>query len=164
MLRLIARMASLSLSSIMTLWCSTALADCYAVGAAGVVGTSGSGAVAHLGSVSQLMAGMAGKQGAYSQIYNEYEEFVAILLTNIYRSENGRQGLRRDHLGGNALLVYPLTNTKNFLTVWRSEIARLAAEMRALCDKVANVLCDFNPIFELYAAEGRFRPGGRAIR
>jgi hypothetical protein len=114
------------------------------------------------GSVSQLMTQTtASTQTKHSQIYNEYEEFVAILITNIYRSENKRVGLRRDHLGGEALLAYPLTNAQNFLTVWRPQIGRLCAEMHLLCNQLAAVQCQFNPIFELYAAQGLLRPGTR---
>jgi hypothetical protein len=117
------------------------------------------------GSVSQLMTqSTATKPTKHSQIYNDYEEFVAIMITNIYRSEVGRPGLRRDHLGGNALLTYPLTNARNFLTVWRPQIQRICGEMAAVCDKLAAVDCSFNPIFELYAAQNRFVPGRRLVR
>jgi hypothetical protein len=115
------------------------------------------------GTVVQLMTGATAKPTIHSQIYNDSEEFIAILITNIYRSENGRQGLRRDHLGGNSQLVYPLTNARNFLTVWRPQIARLCAQMKVVCDTIAQVPCHFNPIFELYAAENRFAPGSRAL-
>lgn len=116
------------------------------------------------GSVSQLMTQTtATRPNKHSQIYNEYEEFVAILLTNIYRSENKRIGLRRDHLGGDGELSYPLTNARNFLTVWRPQIDRLCGEMHLLCNQLAAVECHFNPIFELYAAQNRFLPGGRRV-
>jgi hypothetical protein len=117
------------------------------------------------GSVSQLMAGTTGnKPTKFSQIYNEYEEFAAILITNIYRSENGRPGLRRDHLGGDAELTYPLTNARTFMTVWRPQIDQLCGEIRAVADQVAMVDCGFNPLFELYAAEDKFLPGKRQVR
>lgn len=107
------------------------------------------------GSVSQLMSGAAGKTTDYSQIYNEYEEFVAIVITNIYRSELQRIGLKRDHLGINgkdAELRYPLTNPRNFLTVWRTQLEQMNREMPRFCAKLADVRCAFNPIFELYAS------------
>jgi hypothetical protein len=118
------------------------------------------------GTVSQLMTqSTAYKPTKHSQIYNDREEFAAIMITNIYRSEVGRPGLRRDHLGGNALLTYPLTNPQNFLSVWRPQIVRICGEMgRALCDKLASVDCSFNPIFELYAAQNKFAPGKRLVR
>jgi len=107
------------------------------------------------GSVSQLMAGAAGqKPTKHSQIYNHYEEFVAILITNIYRSENRRPGLKRDHLG-DFELNYPLTNARNFLTAWRPQIEQIQAEMPVVCDQLARVNCHFNPIFELSVARGK---------
>lgn len=116
------------------------------------------------GTVSQLKSQTtATKPTKHSQIYNEYEEFVAILLTNIYRSENQRVGLKRDHLGGDGELAYPLTNARNFLTVWRPQIERLCGEMHLLCNQLAAVECHFNPIFELYSAQNRFLPGGRRV-
>ena len=115
------------------------------------------------GSVSQLMTQTTStRPNKHSQIYNEYEEFVAILVTNIYRSENKRVGLRRDHLG-DFELAFPLTNARNFLTVWRPQIDRLCGEMHLLCNQLAAVECHFNPIFELYAALDRFLPGGRRV-
>lgn len=94
------------------------------------------------------------KAGKYSQIYHEYEEFIAVLITNIYRSENNRPGLMRDH-SGFFELAYPLTNAKNFLTVWRSWIERLVGELPALVvDQLASVEAHFNPIWELYLANG----------
>jgi hypothetical protein len=116
------------------------------------------------GSVSQLMAGQTAKPGPYSQIYNQSEEFVAIVITNIYRSENGRPGLRRDHLGGDAPLVYPLTNPRTFMNVWHAELSRLSREMSDVCNRIAPVICPFNPLFELYDAENRFLPGTRHTR
>jgi hypothetical protein len=116
------------------------------------------------GSVVQLTTQTtATRPTKHSQIYNEYEEFVAIVLTNIYRSENKRIGLKRDHLGDSGELAYPLTNARNFLTVWLPQIERLCGEMHLLCNQFAGVECDFNPIFELYAAQNRFLPGGRRV-
>ncbi|WP_315836475.1 hypothetical protein [Bradyrhizobium prioriisuperbiae] len=107
------------------------------------------------GSISSLMSGEAGPTTKYSQIYNEYEEFVAIVITNIYRSEAQRIGLKRDHLGEkgkDAELRYPLTNPRNFLTVWRTQLEQMSREMPRVCGKLAEVRCAFNPISELYAS------------
>jgi hypothetical protein len=102
-----------------------------------------------------------------SQIYDTVEEFAAIVITNVYRSEKGRPGLRAHHVanpdGSDPPLVYPLTNPRNFLSVWRRQLIRLATDLSFLCNKVAAIDCPFNPIFELYAALDRFAPGGRAV-
>jgi hypothetical protein len=113
---------------------------------------------------SALGMGTVEKAGKYSQIYNDYEEFVPIVITNVYRSEKGRSGLRRDHLaekGGDPELAFPLTNARVFYDIWKKPISKLCAEMPDVCDRIASVSCSFNPIFELYAAEDRFLPGTR---
>jgi len=112
-------------------------------------------------------AGMDTTQNSISQIYDTLEEFAAILITNIYRSENGRQGLRRDHLVDKDMndqpLFPPLTNPRTFLTVWRAQIEQLQAKQPHLCDQIATIDCPFNPLFELYAAQNRFAPGTRQV-
>jgi hypothetical protein len=86
----------------------------------------------------------------YSQIYHNIEEFCAVLVTNIYRSENNRPGLTRDHYGrGSKELAWPLTNARNFLTVWRPQISRLFGEMIDVFGPIAKVQCHFNPVAEL---------------
>ncbi len=101
------------------------------------------------------------------QAYSTLEDFAAIVITNIYRSENGRQGLRRHHLSNpNAkddYLFFPLTNARNFLTMWRPQLQRLQAELPVLCRKIAEVDCHFNPFFELYVSQNRFAPGTRRV-
>ena len=100
-------------------------------------------------------------------MYDTLEEFAAIVITNIYRSENGRQGLRRDHLVDQDIkdqpLSPPLTNPRTFLTVWRAQLERLQSELPHLCNQLARIECPFNPIFELYAAQNRFAPGSRQV-
>jgi hypothetical protein len=91
---------------------------------------------------------------ALSQVYDTLEEFAAILFTNIYRSENGRRGLRSQHIadaqGQDAPLPWPLTKPRNFLTFWRPQILRLSMELPSLCKKLSQVVCPFNPLLELY--------------
>ncbi|MFO1352770.1 MAG: hypothetical protein U1F68_19675 [Gammaproteobacteria bacterium] len=106
-------------------------------------------------------------QTQLSQRYDTLEEFAAIVITNIYRSENGRQGLRRHHLVDDNQkdppLAPPLTNPRTFLTVWRAQLERLQRELPLLCDQIAPIDCPFNPLFELYAAQNRFAPGTRRV-
>jgi len=107
-----------------------------------------------------------------TQVYGNLEEFAAILITNIYRSENQRIGLVRDHLAPQPLrgdrpdsperpfrdpkettrtLGWPLTKPRNFMTLWKSQITRLSIELNAqhVAYKIANVPCAFNPFLEL---------------
>lgn len=106
-------------------------------------------------------------QSPLSQRYDTREEFAAILFTNIYRSENGRQGLRQHHLVDEKQKDPPLSpqlsNPRNFLTVWRPQLEQLQRELPQLCDDIAAIDCPFNPVFELYAAHNRFAPGTRRV-
>jgi hypothetical protein len=118
------------------------------------------------------MLGKGPPPTATTQIYETIEEFAAILITNIYRSENLRIGLVRDHLGARPRrgeppltpgqqwrdpaevtrsLGYPLTNPRHFLTFWQEPIRRLNIELNVehVAFKIANVLCHFNPFREL---------------
>src|SRR5262249_53456719 len=123
-------------------------------------------------SETDLTLGKAPPPTSITQIYETIEEFVAILIANIYRSENKRTGLIRDHLGPRPLageppnfperpfrdpkeitrsLGWPLTKPRNFMTLWRPQITRLVTELNVqhVATKIGNVLCDFNPFLEL---------------
>jgi hypothetical protein len=100
-----------------------------------------------------------------TQLYDNLEEFAAILITNIYRSENRRLGLVRDHLatpdsqpngprdprGTTNSLGWPLTKPRNFMTLWKAQITRLSVELDVehVASMIANVDCAFNPFREL---------------
>jgi hypothetical protein len=115
----------------------------------------------------------------HTQVYQNLEEFVAILITNVYRSENLRKGLVRDHLGRmprrgepqgksrdpdeeTRSLGFPLTNPRNFLTMWRPQIERIYMELsvNGTSLKIGQVRCAFNPLFELFLE--RTKPVARA--
>jgi hypothetical protein len=100
------------------------------------------------------------------QTYDSVEEFAAIVITNVYRSESGRKGLRADHTldpttGKDKPLMFPLTNARNFVTAWRQQMLRLQTDLPRLCRRLAEVDCAFNPFFELYQSQNRFMPGTR---
>lgn len=130
-------------------------------------------------SVSTMMSGGAPPPSSITQVYDTIEELAAILITNIYRSENQRVGLVRDHLDprprrgepqGTAAqpfrdpreetrtLGWPLTKPRNFLTLWRPQIERLYGELSkfSIVPKIEKVRCNFNPFWELYVK--RMRP------
>lgn len=134
---------------------------------------------------ANLMSGSAPPPTALTQIYENLEEFAAILITNIYRAENLRTGLVRDHLGPSPRrgepkpkdgqpfrdpreetrsLGYPLTNPRNFLTMWQKEIARLFTELSvsSTAQKISTVRCGFNPFFELVLARTKPKAGSWA--
>ena len=99
-----------------------------------------------------------------SQTYTRYEEFVSIVIANIFQSEKNRIGLVRDHLSDPTELGFPLSSPRVFLTTWKPLIARFFDEMRDVCDVIATANCFFNPVFCLYSDEDRFQPGGRIVR
>jgi hypothetical protein len=92
------------------------------------------------------------------QNYDTLEEFASIVFTNIYRSEKGRPKLRAQHIaepdGSDAPLPWPLTKPRNFLTFWKPQIVRLAAEQPTLVQRVARITCPFNPLSELQKGPG----------
>jgi hypothetical protein len=115
----------------------------------------------------------------YTQIYNNVEEFLAVMIQNIYDSERSRE-LRRDHLPPTtsadkdycfargselrwATLAPELSDSGNFLAIWRHQIEILARTMRGFCDQIAPIDAPFNPIFELYNRRDWFLPGGRQV-
>jgi hypothetical protein len=95
----------------------------------------------------------------YSQLYDDFDEFAAILVTNIYRSEKGRPGLRLDHRTTHSYLPPSLADDENFYLVWRGEVDRLCLEMAPLCDRLAAIKCPFNPIGVSYDVKGKRVPG-----
>jgi hypothetical protein len=140
-------------------------------------------------SLSDLRAGQFPPPTTTTQIYQNLEEFAAILITNIYRSENQRMGLIRDHLGPKPRRGEPqgtpekpfqdryettrtlgglLTNPRNFLTFWRPQITRLFTELsrNAIIHGIEivgpNVGCSFNPFWELMLERTRRQPAAYA--
>ncbi|MFL5240688.1 MAG: M91 family zinc metallopeptidase [Gemmataceae bacterium] len=80
--------------------------------------------------------------------YDTYEEFFAIVVSNMYRSEKGLTTLRQDHHGFNALPA-PLTDPEQFLKDGSNldHIQKAAEEdpKKVLINNLANVACRFNP-------------------
>lgn len=79
--------------------------------------------------------------------YDTFEEFVAILVTNIYRSENKRPNLRLDHQGFRPLPT-ELTTSNGFRGMFAKQISKMVNEMGLLCFDLAQVNCQFNPLRE----------------
>jgi hypothetical protein len=73
------------------------------------------------------------------------EELYAIVITNIYRSENGRPHLRKDH-DGNQCLPADLQNPAKFADVWRDKLVSLKLQMPSFVRAIAAVRCAFNPL------------------
>jgi hypothetical protein len=89
------------------------------------------------------------------QLYDNLGEFLAILITNIYRSENKRPFLRQDHTGGNILQEtypgftdgYDLTKPQDFCAFWEPELRRLQwHDLVGVFANLAEVRCAWNPL------------------
>jgi hypothetical protein len=73
-----------------------------------------------------------------------YEEFAAIVISNVYRSERGIAQLRQDHLGFNPL-TGPETAAATFKTKYQSYLLDMGIEQPQLCRNLQKVVCAFNP-------------------
>ena len=99
--------------------------------------------------------------GEIKLFYETVEEFLAILVANVYRSENHGIGLRADHLstlGKSRWLEDPLTDPENYYQTFKTEIDKLMAQphMSDLFKDIARVECRYNPIH--FAVFRPFRP------
>jgi hypothetical protein len=109
---------------------------------------------------SPLNDGPKEKENPHREHYGSQEEFFSVVLTNIHRSEKGRAGVKRDHVGDN-MLVPPMNNAANFASTWKPQLHFLCEDMPDVCRRVAGALGNFNPVFELYRLEDRY-PAGAA--
>jgi Effector protein len=82
---------------------------------------------------------------AFEDNYDTQEEFYAILITNIYRSENRYTILRANHFGHLPLMA-PLTDDGVFYQRYKLWIDILVTEWNPLCKSLARIRCAFNPI------------------
>lgn len=73
-----------------------------------------------------------------------YEEFAAIVISNVYRSELGIAQLRADHIGFNAL-TGPDTAPASFKTTYNQYLNDMSVEQPRLCGHLRQVSCTFNP-------------------
>src|SRR5262249_25408038 len=99
---------------------------------------------------------------AVGERFDDIEEFWAILIANIYRSECGRSGLRGDHSvdhcpgskPGNVTICpkqmdAKLTDSAAFYQHYKVEMEKIFTPMRALGAEIAiYVDADFNPLYE----------------
>ena len=79
--------------------------------------------------------------------YEDLEEFYAILIANVYRSEIGRHGLRGGHHVNDVLLAAQ-HDPQKFLQTGknRERCDRLRREMRCFFDAVAKAPAKWNPL------------------
>jgi hypothetical protein len=75
---------------------------------------------------------------------DNYEEFAAIVISNVYRSELGITQLRKDHTGF-APLSGPEATVATFKTTYQSYLLDMGVEQPQLCQNLRRVACVFNP-------------------
>lgn len=75
---------------------------------------------------------------------DNYEEFAAITITNVYQSELRIAQLRKDHHGF-APLTGPTTNVSTFKATYQQWLSYLDVEQPRLCQNLRQVNCAFNP-------------------
>ena len=80
--------------------------------------------------------------------YDTIEEFIAILVSNMYRSERGRTGLRSDHGANSPPLSPALSDPATFLNTDANmdHIHKMFEEDPVFGKNLANVRCRFNPV------------------
>jgi hypothetical protein len=102
--------------------------------------------------------------------YDTREEFVAILVSNLYRSERGRTGLRSDHGANSPPLSAALSNPVTFLGTGNHKdyIHQMFDEDLVFAQNLAFVKCPFNPVKlfnerygKLFAGKPGFRTSNR---
>ena len=75
--------------------------------------------------------------------YDTVEEFHAILVANIYRSECGYPTLRANHFGKHALAD---VSDVRFYAKYKDTIDGFVGDMRVLCQSIGAVQATYNPI------------------
>jgi len=83
--------------------------------------------------------------GTKTQRFDTSEEFVAILVSNIYRSETGRPGLRADH-SFNSMLSPALSDPAAFANTFHTDLSLMQQEDQNLFFKLRGLsTIPFNP-------------------
>lgn len=79
------------------------------------------------------------------QFYDTEEEFIAILITNIYASETGQVMLRGEH---RSFMMMTVDQQADFCNDRQNQesIRRLERQQPAMTQAIARVTCPFNPI------------------
>jgi hypothetical protein len=75
---------------------------------------------------------------------DNYEEFAAIVISNVYRSELKIPQLRQDHHGF-LPLTGPDTAAASFKTTYQDYLVNMSIEQPQLCQNLRRVPCAFNP-------------------
>jgi hypothetical protein len=75
---------------------------------------------------------------------DNYEEFAAITISNVYRSEKNLPQLRTDHRGFTAL-TGPTANVATFKLTYQSFLLHMDVEQPRLCQNLRQISCAFNP-------------------
>jgi hypothetical protein len=92
----------------------------------------------------QMMGRAVFEQVAGNPGMDNYEEFAAIVISNVYRSELGITDLRKDHAGFSPLSG-PETTAATFKSTYDRYLSAMDIEQPGLCQNLRRVQCTFNP-------------------
>ncbi|MGC2657904.1 MAG: M91 family zinc metallopeptidase [Bryobacteraceae bacterium] len=92
----------------------------------------------------QMQGRMVRESVAGNPGMDNYEEFAAITISNIYRSEKGNTTLRADHWGFNPL-TGPTVASSVFKSTYLSYLAHMNIEQPRVCQNLRQAKCAFNP-------------------
>jgi hypothetical protein len=80
-----------------------------------------------------------------NQDYDNIDEFCAVVITNIYRSENRRPRLLKDHHAPSVELPQPYNDPRQFASLWRDPLRVIQRQLGSVFASIATVRCPFNP-------------------
>lgn len=88
---------------------------------------------------------------------DDFEEFYAITIQDVYRSERGFQKLRRDHWGHHTLAA-SLADSDAYYEEYKDAIDKWFVAQKLFCLELANVRTKFNPFLAAALALGYKKP------
>jgi hypothetical protein len=84
---------------------------------------------------------------------DDFEEFCAILASNIYRSERGFTHMRTDHWDA-AVPGLKVNDSQSYASVFQDEIEKWFSNHQSFCLELASTTAKFNPLKLVAAGMG----------
>jgi hypothetical protein len=141
-------------------------------GVFGAITSRGPGSNADEILLHELVHALRSLQGVMDRTHmlqNEYrntEEFIAMLVANIYLSEKGKPTLRGSYDRTSSdfqFAAMPEPEKREFLDRHHGMIEVLSEDQPGLTNRLSDVACAFNPVREYWARERKSHVGGITI-